>query len=217
MRNRCFSILLVVLIIVATGRGAVYAGDEEAGDSGINRPIQGSSASAVEKLDELDTRIEILTKLRNIKRLENEIEEMENKGERQVEEIPPGLKEQIKKSVPAAGPEEKKRQPRQNDHEQQEGFEDFVSKARVLSVSGFEQNVKAEIRLPEGGALVVEKGRDYGKFGVAKTVSPDGVVMEKQGKRASIPFSDRFTDSAAADEAERLREIDSAEFSLMQR
>lgn len=82
--------------------------------------------------------------------------------------------------------------------ESADDFNEYVSRMRVVSISGFGKNVSARFKLPEGGALTVKKGGEYGFLGKVKDVSSDNVVLSKNDRVFQVPFSERFKEFQAS-------------------
>lgn len=193
----------IVSAVVLIGQGTVFAEDEKDGQK-KDALIPGKSEATLERLGELDSRIEVLKKIREIRKLEQEIKETEEGEKNQQGEgraAPSELSQKMQQQPPgqapmqeggAPGPQNRQGDSGQDKNKKEADFKRLASKARVVSVSGFDNNVRAEIKLPDGGSLTVKKGHEIGKLGTAKTISHENVVMEKGDKSASVPFSDKF-------------------------
>lgn len=216
MQNKALPIIITFVMALLAGHSAVWAGPEES-----QQPLQKRTEATIQELGQLDSRIEILKKELEIKELEGKIAKAENEKKSQVRskqnamELSRRLGQRPfggrpvpkptpapKRPAPQKRPNPQKMRPgpqkQQQDAAQAQQFDQYLVQARVVSVSGIDGNVRAEIRLPHGGSLAVKEGQDTGRLGKVKTVSLDNVVVEKHGKSFHIPFSEEFKEFSAA-------------------
>ena len=208
MQNKKLSILMILVVAFLAGISAVYASqdvEKTAQQAQKQTLIQARQPATMEKLGELDSKIELLKKQLKIKKLKSEIKEAEAKQQsgspdiesrfKQLQFPEPPQKETGRESVV-------KEKRRQQPGLEKDEFEDFISQARVVSVNGFGKKLQAKIKLPEGGSMTVEEGRDYGRFGTVKSISHNNIVLRKSGKEYFVPFSDMFKGKDSASDCE---------------
>lgn len=229
MRNKKLSILALLVASVLAGPSAAYAdnGAEKTSEQAKKQVlIQARPEATMERLGTLDSRIEVLKKQLEIKKLESEIKEA---GKEDEQDKPADFRDQLSRFMPPPqkramdagqlpafaqenadeglpGPEEEAREQGASKDE----FEKFISQARVVSVGGFDKDLRAEIKLPGGGSQSVEEGRDYGSLGTVKNISHNSLMIEKSGDKFFVPFSEKFGAFESSNSQQRSGYMDSS-------
>ena len=226
MRNNLFSVLIILTAIVLTGPSVAAQETKNPGPDQTQEKIQSRSPTTIERLGKLDSQVEILKKQLEIRELQNKIMEAEGRDDRiraeamaearaqahakaeqrrkdfrqRLEQMgkPPAPVKQNSTPSRKIVPEQRRIQATSQRSEKEREFRRFIANARVVSVSGMNNNIRAEIRLPGGGSLSVTEGQDCGQLGKVKTVSHRNVVLTKNKETFNIPFSEQFKEFQVA-------------------
>lgn len=219
MRNKIFPAIMIAVVVLIGPSVAAQEAKKPSPDQ-TQEKIQSRPPATIERLGRLDSQVEILKKQLEIRELQNKIMEAEGRDDKiraeamaeaqaqaraKAEQRQKNFRQRLEQmgsqpapaeqnSAPARKivPEQRRVQPASKKSTEEKEFRRFIANARIVSVSGMNSNIIAEIKLPNGGSLSVTEGQDCGQLGKVKTVSRSNVVLTRNKKNFNIPFSEQF-------------------------